>query len=634
MAPPWIVGLVWLICSSITQCESVKEANAVPNKSCNRPSCMGKTYDIREAVCCEDQLHTEPGLSCCGKQPFNPALATCCQVTLGSTLSAKVTQDLSETVSACCGLEAYNPLNQMCCDSAIVAKPVPMAHCCGKRAYDKEKQMCCGAEPNRMVLTSTSNNHRCCSHKQFDTMTHCCCEMPDGLKIQPILSSCCVKESEILASVTKTAPKAQYCDKDAFDPDTHLCCGPDQKRKILPWKSSHHKCCGQEQYDSKTECCCETEVLQIKPINSICCAHELGVRPQTLIPQPKCTEPHTRVCGSSCYNPHELQCCEREHTTRHFNSGRCDATPTVYDPHTQVCCDGCLSKKEPWIRQCCGQTAYGFAERRVLCCNGTLYKDIEDGEECSDANIPFNPTKGTLCCSQFHGSPGQHCCGTETYLPQHEICCDGHRHRKGEHIHCCGIHAYNINDPRKCCAGTLHNLTSLGSYGKDAQCCGSILQKNQDVCCSGVDKEVHYSKKSGHRCCGHLYYDTSLWSCCAEKLSPLHQPGQAKMNDEFRYLSVNNLNSEDLRKEMNIGTVESVSLHSVVFRDVMKIDAVSCTAKALALPYILKTPDRCNKPKLIPGRTYFFDEVHVFPGSIHNPFQWLHLISSKCLTTF
>ena len=77
--------------------------------------------------------------------------------------------------------------------------------------------------------------------------------------------------------------------------------------------------------------------------------------------------------------------------------------------------------------KCCGQTAYGLAQSRVLCCNGTLYKDIEDGEECSDANIPFNPTKGTLCCSQFHGSPGQHCCGTETYLPHREICCDGHR---------------------------------------------------------------------------------------------------------------------------------------------------------------------------------------------------------------
>ncbi|XP_053278369.1 uncharacterized protein si:ch211-195m9.3 isoform X2 [Pleuronectes platessa] len=593
MAPPWIVGLVWLICSSITQCESAKETNAVPNKSCNhRKSCQGITYDIREAVCCEDQLHSGQGLSCCGRQPYNPAAATCCQVGRGSTLSANITWGASETVSACCGLEAFNPLNQMCCDSAIVPKPVPMAQCCGKRAFDKEKQMCCGPKRNKMVLTRMSNNHQCCFHEQFDYRTQCCCKIGDGLKIQPKKSTCCEKESahandqlnKILRPsnvVTETVPDTQYCDKDSFDKDTHLCCGPVRNKKVLPRKSIHHKCCGQEQYDSKTECCCGNDTLQINPINSICCANELGVRPQIPIPQPKCTEPHTRLCGSSCYNPHELQCCES--TTRHFNSGGCDATPTVYDPITQVCCEGCLSKKEPWIHQ-------------------------------------------------FHSSPGQHCCGTETYQPHHEICCDGHRHPKGEHSHCCGIHAYNINDLHmKCCAGTLYNLTSPGSNGNDAQCCGSILQKNQDVCCSGVEQEVRYSKESGHRCCGHLYYKTSLWSCCAERLSPLHQPGQAIMNNESRYqVSVNNLNTKDLCKEMNIGTVESVSLHSVVLREVLKIHAVDGSVKALASPYILITPGRCNKPKLIPGRTYFFDEAHVFPGFIHDPPPSLHFIFSKC----
>ncbi len=80
-----------------------------------------------------------------------------------------------------------------------------------------------------------------------------------------------------------------------------------------------------------------------------------------------------------------------------------------------------------WFFKCCGETPYGLAQRGVLCCNNTLYMDREDGEECSDINIPYNPTKGTMCCSQFHGSPGHHCCGTEVYRPHTEICCNGHR---------------------------------------------------------------------------------------------------------------------------------------------------------------------------------------------------------------
>lgn len=48
---------------------------------------------------------------------------------------------------------------------------------------------------------------------------------------------------------------------------------------------------------------------------------------------------------------------------------------------------------------------------------------------------------------------------------------------------------------------------------------------NQDVCCTSEDKELLYSAKTGFKCCGHLYYNTSLWSCCAERLGPEQQPG-------------------------------------------------------------------------------------------------------------
>lgn len=57
----------------------------------------------------------------------------------------------------------------------------------------------------------------------------------------------------------------------------------------------------------------------------------------------------------------------------------------------------------------------------------TPCKRTQDGEECSELSIAYSPAKGTMCCSQVHGLPEQHRCGTEVYSPHTEICCEGHR---------------------------------------------------------------------------------------------------------------------------------------------------------------------------------------------------------------
>lgn len=80
-----------------------------------------------------------------------------------------------------------------------------------------------------------------------------------------------------------------------------------------------------------------------------------------------------------------------------------------------------------------------------------------------------------------------------------------------------------------------------------------------------------------------------------------------------------------------IGIVESVSPHSVVFSAVLKIHGRSAAVKALPSPYVLKTHDHCNSPKLIPGEIYFFDEVNFFIDFNHaSSIQSLHFIMSKC----
>ncbi|XP_026048792.1 uncharacterized protein LOC113036595 [Astatotilapia calliptera] len=514
------------------------------------------------------------------------------------------------------------------CDGTVY--DIQEATCCGNRLHPGGSLSCCGNEPyNPETATCCKHNITASVTQGLSEKVSKCCD----LKVyNPINEICC--QSTI---ISKRGPMAECCGNDVFDKDKQLCCGPADNKTILVRNSRHHECCGHSQYDTETQCCCSNEEkLEIQSKDSSCCVRNFspGVEKQITELQPNCTEPNTHLCGSSCYNPKESQCCERNQKPHWFcASGLSKTTPTVYNPRTQVCCDGCVSAWKPWIDQCCGETPYGSAQRGVLCCNKSLYEGRDDGEECSEMGIPYNPAKGTMCCSHFHGSPGQHCCGTEIYQPHAEICCNGHRHLKSENIYCCGVKAYNIKDPQmKCCAGTLYNLTSLDKHGGDAQCCGSILQRPQDICCSSEDKEVLYSAKTGFSCCGHLYYNTSLWSCCAGRLRSIHEAGQdqRKMIKESRVLSVNNLNKANLCR-VYIGAVESVSLQSVVFRNVLKVYGMQAKVKALPLPYVLETNDRCSYPKLIPGKTYFFNKDNIFTGFIDDSFlQPLHFIISKC----
>lgn len=82
---------------------------------------------------------------------------------------------------------------------------------------------------------------------------------------------------------------------------------------------------------------------------------------------------------------------------------------------------------------------------------------------------------------------------------------------------------------------------------------------------------------------------------------------------------------------MLIRTVESVSLHSIVFSSVLEVDGRGGTVRALPSPSFMEIPDHCSYPKVIPGKTYFFDEVNVFIDFNHDSIlQSLHFILSKC----
>ncbi|XP_075999291.1 uncharacterized protein LOC142992667 [Genypterus blacodes] len=327
-------------------------------------------------------------------------------------------------------------------------------------------------------------------------------------------------------------------------------------------------------------------------------------------------------------------CCQQNHTHLHSASGGYyPSPPEPYDPVTHICCDGSVSWRDPWTDRCCGKLAYGLAQRGVLCCGGTLYNGREDGEVCPDRGIPYNPAVWTKCSSQMHFSPGFHCCGTGHYNPQTEICCRGNRWSLTENSYCCGVRAYNIKDTQmKCCKDTLHDLSALGQHAAEAHCCGSILATNaSNVCCSSEGEELLYPDKTGHQCCGHNYYNTSLWWCCAGRLRPVsnttpHHNGNVTGST---FLSVNNLK---LCYGIYIGMVESVSTSGIVFSSVLKINGRNGTVTPLPSPYSLRMPDRCTSPKLTPGRIYFFDEHNRFftNSNYHSVLQSLHFIIAKC----
>eukprot|EP00064_Thunnus_orientalis_P008897 superscaffoldBa00001092_g8920 len=231
------------------------------------------------------------------------------------------------------------------------------------------------------------------------------------------------------------------------------------------------------------------------------------------------------------------------------------------------------------------------------------------------STVAFDEEK-QLCCGPnetvlTRKSPDEQCCGHEVYNTKTECCYEADDVLKKASI--CSQWCSKKSAPSLRHTSVGHHVTIRMNSAAVRETKQSPIGAVQSVCCSSEDNEVLYSIKTGFRCCGHLYYNSTLWSCFAGKLSPVSQ-----LCAESRLLSLNNLNETDLCKEMYIGTVESVSLVTVVFRNVLKIHGRNGTVKPLALPHFLKIPDHYNSTKLIPGKTYFFhDSTKLIPGKTY-----------------
>nr|XP_040044088.1 uncharacterized protein si:ch211-195m9.3 isoform X2 [Gasterosteus aculeatus aculeatus] len=491
----------------------------------------------------------------------------------------------------------------VCCENQLY--PVAELSYCGEKAFNPEEATCCPYENGSTITEGLSEKvSACCGLKAYDQLNQICCH------------------GTILV---KPGPNAQCCDKKAFDVDEQMCCGPLTNKTILTKESSDHRCCGQNSFNPTTQCCCSiNESLSIWSKDSSCC--------------------EKADCGQNTYNTSDKLCCQSTVVSKNVSNAQC-CGKQAFNNDTQLCCgpsdDKIILERISIDHLCCGRNR--FDTNKECCCltkEGLQIQQINsscrrDQGQSSDATAVFNPHIGVCCgrcvsdwnpsTDQLHGPPGQHSCRTKVYRPHAGIICDGPRTP-----HFCGSKAYDIKDPgMKCCAGTLHNLTQV----PEAQCCGSILQNKPNVCCLSEHMEVLYSNKTKFECCGHLYYNTSLWSCCAGTLSAVPPRGQ---HPKSILRSLGNLNETDLCGKLQVGIVERDGLNGIVFNSVLIIHGRNGSVIPRSGLHTLSTgTDGCSNAKLVPGKSYFFDDVkvNVFTDLNHDSIlQSIYFIISKCHT--
>ncbi|KAK2894857.1 hypothetical protein Q8A67_012086 [Cirrhinus molitorella] len=427
-------------------------------------------------------------------------------------------------------------------------------HCCGNETYKISEGSCC----NGKVTLGLSQ-----------LVADCC----DSVAYNPLNEICCNGSLQ-----TRSSTQAKCCGKDIYLTTTHLCCGGN---KIFKQKENH-SCCGKELYDMTTHCCCTKPTLEVKPKDEICCPNS------------------TDSVKTECKQSSSLT------RTRPKNSEfKCGSKS--FNPLKKMCCSGSLHKKASALTKCCGKVAYTLTDNNVLCCNGILHHNVPEQSECIGGVI-YTP-ENTTCQMSARPRLGEHCCGGQTFNPHTHICCNGHSHNKMKGNFCCGSDAYDYhNQFLRCCSGHLYNLKQ--SSGK-AECCGNRLLESDktQTCCSSSTNAIIYDTKSNHSCCGHDYYNTSLWSCCAEHLIPTPKPNSFPA--EFRLKPLTDLIPDMCNKTVFFGKVESVALKNdqrhVVLKVVWQVDVKS---EIITDPFLHVSLDHCSSPATDNGMTYLWEEKH------------------------
>ncbi|KAF7218882.1 galaxin [Nothobranchius furzeri] len=197
--------------------------------------------------------------------------------------------------------------------------------------------------------------------------------------------------------------------------------------------------------------------------------------------------PSEAQCGGKSYKPDKETCCGEKNLTEGLSESMSQCCGLeAYNPLNQICCKQILHIKHSPFAKCCGQEQY-------------------------DSNLQ-------LCCGKYGNmvvrtklSPDHECCLSSQYNLYTECCC---------------IKNQPLVQPRSnntCCCEK--NLTKYTNATTETQCVGqpeksSNKTSNPTICCNSTVQREFYTKMEGFNCCGHHYYNSSLWTCYLGRLTP------------------------------------------------------------------------------------------------------------------
>ncbi|XP_077050720.1 uncharacterized protein LOC143700869 isoform X2 [Siphateles boraxobius] len=402
-------------------------------------------------------------------------------------------------------------------------------------------------------------------------------------------------------------------------------------------ESSHQLQCGNLSYISSGNSCCNgtltrglsqlvaecCESVAYNPLNEICCNDSVFTRTSA-----EMTCNLTKALYLITTYILNLILTDSEHSPPNRSTAgpelKCGSE--TYDPKEEICCSGNRYRARA-LNKCCGEHIYTPFDGHVLCCNGTLHINVAQKSECV-GGVVYSPVD--INCN-LSGRPrlGEHCCGGQTFSPRTHICCNGHSYNKTNGNFCCGSNVYDHHKKfMKCCSGHLYNLDK---YKVKAECCGNLLliNKTNQICCSSSTHAILYDTKPNHYCCGHYYYNTSLWSCCAEHLKPTPSPNSSHTVDRLKPLM--DLIPDICSKTVFFGKVESVALGTCDRHIVLKVVSV------VEEPWLNVSLDHCSSPALENGMTYLWEKNNnVYkPLSISfDPISDIHMFFTVCKHTY
>ncbi|XP_074662460.1 uncharacterized protein LOC141915003 [Tubulanus polymorphus] len=516
------IGFLVIFITSV-ECRRFRHHNSVLRcKDRNLDECP--TYDGREPQC------------------FNRQTQFCCKSVVYEEYVQKNGKGFHR---GCCGGKLVeNVDSQLCCKGRIVHNANPYTtKCCPYTAedaselYDPNISICCADRNIYDRYDSNGTETICCGAKQQINGRQECCRNKNPY--DPYTQFC-----EEVDGTVHNSNQAQ-CGTRTYNPFDRSCCAghltdfPKVSRKkngkIVVKRSS---CCGSTNIHPDREICCEgkypfprsgiyqccrgAKTHNINPQKQLCC----GGVPFNLDPN------LNECCGSKTYNKKLQGCCvgqiynKKEQKCALRNERGDNRVVVSVD---SVLCDGVVQADN---QLCCGGYALINKSKRThnSCCLNSKYNEFHTYDNsthiCADEIYDISESQRfEKCISEFGG--------WEWMNPDVHLCCNGGRFRKTEpnYNKCCAYSTYNIRT-ETCCNGMIgdiperlavcckngevqlkRNRTSECIPDTFIRCNNTWIDPLVTVCCQGTPR----SRDSGDRCCGSVFYNGSLFACCANK---------------------------------------------------------------------------------------------------------------------